>query len=840
MPDFKKHLKQGTTERLTDPLKIYERLDRRSDTGPLRPAQEHVLNEWHTRRRGDRDLIVKLHTGQGKTIVGLLMLLSKLNEGIHPVLYLCPNKHLVDQTCEQAQRFGIAVFNGNTADELPEAFLAGKQIYVCTIQKLFNGLTKFGLKAAAIQTGVVLLDDSHACIDSIKQACSIALKSDSQAYVELLRLFGPDLREQGAGTFTDIQAGKADAFLPVPYWAWIDRRDEVTAIIGKQSGGDALKFVWSVLKDMLDKCCCVVSGTGMEIAPHIPPLNLFGSFYAAKHRIFMSATVTDDSFLVKGLRLSAATITNPITYPKETWFGEKMILIPTLIDPGTGRDEVVQRFGKPSETRTFGIVGLCPSTKTAELWKKAGAEVAETATIAGHVQRLVGGEFGKTVCIVNRYDGIDLPDKACRILILDSKPFSGGLMDRYTESCRPGSEVTAQRTARMIEQGIGRGVRGEKDYCAVILTGGDLVRAVQRSDVRKFYSSQTRRQIEIGIEIAGMDEDARAHGVAGIEIVVNCVKQLLQRDEGWKDFYADRMDAVTQDKPNEAMLKLYAAELEAEAKAEEGRYVEARGTLEAVLDKNPNMSSEDRGWYTQEMARLMYRHSKADAAVLQASAHKRNGYLLKPKDGMVFRKLEPLSQKRVATIIEWARRSKDHQDLMVRVQAILDDLRFGVDSDKFEQAFHELGGAVGFAAERPDKVWGQGPDNLWCLQAGRYLLVECKNEVKTDRDEIAKTETGQMNNAYAWFTENYPGADVACVMVIPTKKVGEAAGFNMAVTIMRENRLRKLCRNVHGFFKEFTAADLNDLDPATVQKWLKQHDLGTDMLVSNYTEPYEK
>lgn len=840
MPDFKKHLKKGTAERLTDPAKIYERLDRRSDTGPLRPAQEHVLTEWHARRRGDRDLIVKLHTGQGKTIVGLLMLQSKLNEGIGPVLYLCPNKYLVDQTCEQAQRFGITVFNGNTGDQLPEGFLGSKQIYVCTVQKLFNGLTKFGLKAAAIRMGVVLMDDSHACIDSIKQACTIILKSDTQAYADLIQLFGPDLREQGAGTYTDIRTGKPDALLPVPYWAWIDRRDEVTAIIGKHNTDDEIKFVWPVLKDMLDKCCCVVSGGSLEITPHIPPLGQFGSFHGAKHRIFMSATVTDDSFLVKGLRLPAGTITNPITDPTEKWFGEKMILIPALIDPGTGREEVVKRFGKPIEKRNFGIVGLCPSAKAAELWRRAGAEVAESGTIASHVQRLVGGEFEKTVCVVNRYDGIDLPDKTCRILILDSKPFSGGLMDRYTESCRPGSEVTAQRTARIIEQGIGRGVRGEKDYCAVILTGGDLVKAVQRSDVMKFYSSQTRRQIEIGIEIAGMDEDARAQGATGIDIVANCVKQLLQRDEGWKEFYADRMGNVTQDKPNEAMLKLYSAELEAETKAEEGRHVEARDTLQAVLDKSPNMSPEDRGWYTQEMARLMYRHSKAEAAVLQTSAHKRNGYVLKPKEGMVFRKLEPLSQKRVGTVIDWARRSKEHQDLMVRVQAILDDLRFGVDSDKFERALHELGEALGFASERPDKVWGKGPDNLWCLQSGRYLLVECKNEVKVERDEISKAETGQMNNSHAWFTENYPGADVSCVMVIPTKKVGEAAGFNMPVSVMREGKLKKLCKNVHGFFKEFTAADLDDLDPAAVQKWLKQHDLGTDTLVSNYTEHHDK
>lgn len=836
MVDFGKHIKKRPTDRPVDPVELYDRLDRLSDTGPLRPAQKHVLTEWHTNRRSERDLIIKLHTGQGKTVVGLLMLQSHLHEGHGPALYMSPNRFLVEQTCFQAQRFGITVTNGNAVDDLPPAFLGGHEIYVCTVQKLFNGLTKFGLKGNSIPIGTLLMDDSHACIDAIKQACSIALKAGSLPYNALLQLFTSDLREQGAGTLADIQDGDYDALLPVPYWAWIDRRDEVTEILSKHRQDDAVKFVWPVLKDMLDRCCCVISGTGLEIVPYLSPLQQFCSYYNARHRIFMSATVTDDSFLVKGLRLSADTIAKPVTYPKEKWFGEKMILIPTLIDGETGREQVVRTFAKPTKHRPYGVVGLCASGRAAALWREAGAVVAETDTSSGYVQQLLDGQYDNALCVVNRYDGIDLPDKTCRILILDSKPFSGGLIDRYTESCRPGSEVTAQRTARVIEQGIGRGVRGEKDFCAVILVGGDLVRAVQRSDVKKFYSSQTRKQIEIGTEIARMSEEDVRHGVPGINITVDCVKKLLNRDSGWKDFYADRMEGVMLDKPNKAMLKLYEVELEAELKAEQGRFAEARNVLQAMLDKNPDMPQEDRGWYTQEMARLAYRHSKADSAQLQIAAHKSNGYLLKPQGVTVFKKLEPLSQKRVANVIEWVQKAKDYQDLMVRVVAILGDLRFGAAADSFEQAFDELGRALGFAAERLEKLWKEGPDNLWCLKKNHYLLVECKNEVKGGREEIAKAETGQMNNSFAWFTENYPAAEASCVMVIPTRKLGDAAGFNMPVTILRETSLKKLRRNVQNFFQEFGAADLADLDPNTVQKWLSQHHLETDALVATYTE----
>ena len=45
-------------------------------------------------------------------------------------------------------------------------------------------------------------------------------------------------------------------------------------------------------------CQGVISGVAIEIEPHVPPLAAFGSYWKAKHRVFMSATVTDDAFLV--------------------------------------------------------------------------------------------------------------------------------------------------------------------------------------------------------------------------------------------------------------------------------------------------------------------------------------------------------------------------------------------------------------------------------------------------------------------------------------------------------------------------------------------------------------
>jgi hypothetical protein len=292
--------------------------------------------------------------------------------------------------------------------------------------------------------------------------------------MSLLSLFSEDLREQGAGTFADIREQKFDALLGVPYWSWMDHHEDVAAILAKDSATNEIRYAWPLLRDILRDCVCVVSGQSLEIAPQLAPLHLFGSYSGAAHRVFMSATVTNDAFLVKGLGLSADIITSPLVDKHEKWSGEKMILIPSLISPQLNREAMIASFAPASDKRKYGRVVLTPSFHLASEWGAAGAVVADKQTIYGLVEDLKSGIVDRTLVVANRYDGIDLPDRACRILILDSKPYSETLVDRWTENARIGSEVIATKVARTIEQGLGRSVRGEKDYSVIILTGPDL------------------------------------------------------------------------------------------------------------------------------------------------------------------------------------------------------------------------------------------------------------------------------------------------------------------------------------------------------------------------------
>jgi replicative superfamily II helicase len=106
--DYKK-IKSGLpSAKQIDPRKIFTTLKR--DTGKFkRPSDEQgdVLDAWFAKRsRGDNTL--KMNTGSGKTVVGLLCLQSSLNEGVGPAVYVAPDNYLVSQVVSEAQSLGIA------------------------------------------------------------------------------------------------------------------------------------------------------------------------------------------------------------------------------------------------------------------------------------------------------------------------------------------------------------------------------------------------------------------------------------------------------------------------------------------------------------------------------------------------------------------------------------------------------------------------------------------------------------------------------------------------------------------------------------------------------------
>lgn len=844
MIDFAKKMKQKSIKKSDNPIDIYASLDRTSSAGPLRASQEMVLKEWYQKKIDDKDIIIKLHTGEGKTLIGLLVLMTKLNRGEGPCVYVCPNIYLVEQVCKEAAKFGIPICTIGRSEQLPIEFISGNRILVTHVQKMFNGKTIFGVRNSSEKIGAIVFDDAHACLDAIRDAFVISVNrsKEKELYEKILELFEDDLAEQGEGTLWDIKNNENhEGMMMIPYWAWIEKKSQILEILASDEEKDCVMFVWPLIKDSLEWCRAFVNGREIQISPLVFPINLFGSFTNAKHRVFMSATTQDDSFLVKLLGVLSDTIKAPIINKTLTWSGEKMILIPSLISPKFSRDVMVNFFG--GMMYKFGAVAITPTWKKQDDYREFGCILVNKTNILQEVHNLQQGVYGlegrgKLRVFTNRYDGIDLPDNACRILVIDSLPFFANMSDAYEERARLESHLIQKKIAQKIEQGLGRSVRSEKDYSCVILIGSELISAVRSNATRKMFSVQTQKQIEIGLQMAEWAKEDNED--IETKDLVSLMNQCLKRDAGWKDYYESEMnDIELLGEIRDDELKILSLEQQAENMFLKKRYDEAADLIQKIID-DFQFDKSDKGWYLQLKAHYKFFSSKVESQKLQRSAFENNYEMLKPRDGIEYKRLENINLNQIKNIKKHIREFKQYEDLMLEVNRICECLSFGVEAGKFEAAIEKMGMLLGYNSQRPDKCIKKGPDNLWGLANNTYMMFECKSEIAQGRQEIYKTEVGQMNNHCGWFDKEYPDATVLRIMIAPTNRIADNADFTHEIHFILKENLQKLKNNFKNFFQELKDYDLINLEERFVHKCLKTHDLDDESILKKYTTSPKK
>ena len=106
------------------------------------------------------------------------------------------------------------------------------------------------------------------------------------------------------------------------------------------------------------------------------------------------------------------------------------------------------------------------------------------------------------VVIINRYDGIDLPDDACRVLVIDGLPLAASAAERREASALRDTGAVISRQVHRFEQGLGRAVRSREDRCAVLALDRRLVELISRPDVPGRLSPGTRAQLEMSRQVA--------------------------------------------------------------------------------------------------------------------------------------------------------------------------------------------------------------------------------------------------------------------------------------------------------------------------------------------------
>ncbi|MBR0159653.1 MAG: DEAD/DEAH box helicase family protein [Clostridia bacterium] len=792
-----------------------------------RDVQTDVWKQWF-KQRDNRECIIKMNTGSGKTVVGLIILISCLNENKGPAVYIVPDNCLVQQVISEANALGI----NTTSDPDDISFLRGQSVLISNIQTLINGKSKFGMRRNNnIEIGSIIIDDVHSCLANIEQQFTITIPSSESCYNAILSLFKDDLLSQSENKYNNI-VEYSDPYesMLIPFWAWQAKANDVYRLFADMQGVSYVDFNFQLIKDTLPLCRCMVSSSNIEISPKCIPIHKIGSFVRAQRKIYMSATVADDSAFVTALDLNANSIKSIISPEKANDIGDRLILFPSVINKRVTDEEIKTKLA--SLSKDYNVVVITPSYKRASYWSDVSNRILSATNIDEGIKELRNNHVGLVV-LVNKYDGIDLPDDACRILVIDGLPRMRSLYDEYEHNANPGDRRLRREQIQKIEQGMGRGVRSNSDYCTIVLMGRALADIMYTSNGIDFFSNATKQQLKLSESIWEQVKNA------SIDEIFEISSYSLHRNESWVKLSKDLLSSVSYDTIPHFESGVIAAR-SAYNYAESGRYKEAV----SVLEQYKNSISDDKdtvGLYKMYISEYMNFYNPGEAQQILLSAHADNRVIIKPLAGIQFDRIINKTGAQAESFLKYTKElSLNPNDYILRINAILDNLRFEEDTAKsFEQAMRDISFMIGLFSTRPEEETGRGPDNFWDLGNSKFAVIECKNGTITNT--ISKHDCNQMNGSINWFDSFYPSTDVQQFpVIVHNSDIFEyACSPNPQIRIMTPELLKSFKANIH-LFSENVVNPENFYNAVNINRLLSQFNLFGEQIIKEYTKGYRK
>ena len=789
MVDFTKLMQKREHDNISDPVEIFRGLPKPQGINDLYSSQAEVLTSWYQRRE-NKDTVIKLHTGGGKTLVGLLMAQSSMNEGMGPVLYLTPTNQLVDQTLQKARDIGIPAVSYEKGKDLDSDFKNGKAVLVASYSALFNGKTKFGLKGnfQFENVGTIILDDAHTSFNIIRDAFTIDVESRGTTegvYKELCHEFRVNFQEIGkGGTFDDIVNGKELQTLEVPYWAWKDKLPVVRRVLGKVI--ENYTFEWPLLRDSLEYCYALINKNSFTITPIAPFIDLFPTFTNATRRIYMSATIADDSDIIETFDISKEAVEQPLRSDSLAGVSERMILIPSLTSENwSDEEDMIKVMMQNTVEKNLGAIILSSSNKKAQRWSSF-AHIAKGSQVGTIVDGMQNKKYFGPVVFVNRYDGIDLPGDSCRLLIMDGLPIGTSNYEMFKTAALMGSGPINKMIAQRVEQGLGRASRGTADNSVNILIGRDLVNWISQTANMNFLTGSTYAQIEIGKEVS-QEVDSQ-------EDLWNVILQSYGRDLGWTRYHSETLASMMN---SETKSSSYSLSSITERKAlqlwKDGLHDKAITKIRKLIETDNELDDYTKGWLYQLAAKIAYDWNNSSLFdEMQRQAYIYNPQLNRPKttDEMSFSTLRTPIRQAEAIVMNF-KPYRNRRGLLSKFESIVSKLTPDATAYQFEAAFEEFGKIIGFSAQRFDEN-GVGADVIWLLSDKKGIVFEAKSE-KKPKNALTKGEHGQLLVAGKWVKQNYPSHSFDLVSIHPSDRATVSASAESTQVLTYDNLERLIC-----------------------------------------------
>lgn len=717
---------------------LFKQLDRKATHTGLRTAQLAALAALDQQIE-QKDVIMKLSTGSGKTVLGLLYaeMMRRKYKG-EPVVYLCPTNQLADQVVETGRLIGVKV-GTFPVKGLPYEALSGDAVLACTYDRLFNANSVFENKS--IRPSAIVMDDVHAGADRIRKAYTVQVPD--AVFPALRALLEPLCSSTDAATWASIGRGDAGSSYEVPYWVWSQVCGEAARLLAGSIDKPPLLFTWGNIARYLELTRCCISGAAAEITLQIPPVEEVAAYAGAKHRLFMSASIKDSSGMIASLGCSPGAYQRLIEPIEDEGAGERMILPTSLINSESDKNEIATACAVLAVKTN--VVVLTTSAAQAAPWVTAGAVLSRGADFDGTLERL-RTSVGNYVVFAQRFDGVDLPDEACRVLVIDGVPGGERIIDHvdaYRQKDSPEYEV---RTINKFEQALGRAVRSSADFATVLLVGADIAAFIGRKNVAGLLEERTRRQVELGQELARLPD----HAGKSIGVVIQDLAQaLLDRNEGWRHAHKTRVsvtDKQVRDKtltPYEAgALAMREAWTMAKAQNPQGAVARLRDAANVNL-LHPVQKAELLYW----IAAYQHQFDPGQAAEVYKAVFGLNTKFPRPQQ-TPDKRFARMTDQAVALCEVFGVFGSTNAAL-ARVDEVKAKLAFANGAETVERGLHELGELLGATSSRPEKETGRGPDVLWLFD-DCGACIEAKSEKTAP---IHKSDAAQLLLSGTWCDE---------------------------------------------------------------------------------------
>lgn len=526
-----------------DPEALYRDLAR-TNSGPNHPwgHQTDLLRDWHGNYRRSPDVALELPTGAGKTLVGgLIAEWLRLSER-QPVAYLCPNNQLAAQAADRLGDYGVesVLLTGpsRTWDAAERSrFTTGEAVAVSTYSHVFN------TNPALAGAGTLVLDDAHAGEQPVAAAWSLTIERDQSAYQAVLSVIADGLDPVvilGLRDDNSVRKYHRTVHLVSPVVV-AEKASDLERVLDDAVSAGTLErgqgFTLSMLAGHLGRCLVYVSHRRILVRPLISPTGSHPAFDDPKRRVYMSATLGAGGELERAFgRATIQRMPVPRGWDKQGT-GRRFFVFPELTQELAGDDTRLAPWLARTIERHGRAALITPARYVSDAIVDAGAIPAGYIRLDGHAvekdMALFTSEPMALLDLPNRYDGVDLPDDTCRLLVLAGLPAQGDLQERFLYESLGAGAVLQERVRARVVQGAGRATRNPKDHATVVVVGDDLTNFVIRPDVLAALREELQAEIQFGYTqstgkpVADVDEN---------------IDTFLAQSQDWRDVEDDIVD----------------------------------------------------------------------------------------------------------------------------------------------------------------------------------------------------------------------------------------------------------------------------------------------------------